>query len=35
MIVVFLIFNPLFDANILNHINDMIASLILKNKMLS
>ena len=26
---VFLKFNPLFDANILNHINDMISSLIL------
>ena len=26
MIVVFLTFNPLFDANILNHINDMISS---------
>ena len=24
MIVVFLTFTPLFDANILNHINDMI-----------
>ena len=29
VIVVFLTFNPLFDANILNHINDMISSLIL------
>ena len=27
MIVVFLTFNPLFDANILDHINDMISSL--------
>ena len=27
--VVFLSFNPLSDANILNHINDMISSLIL------
>ena len=35
MIVVFLTFNPLFDANILNHINDMISSLIFRNKMLS
>ena len=26
MIVVFLTFNPLFDANILNHINDMIST---------
>ena len=34
MIVVFLTFNPLFDANNLNHINDMISSL-LYNKMLS
>ena len=25
---VFLTFNPLFDANILNHINDMISSLL-------
>ena len=29
VIVVFLTFNPSFDANILNHINDMISSLIL------
>ena len=29
VIAVFLTFNPLFDANILNHINDMISSLIL------
>ena len=29
VIVVFLTFNPLFDANILNHINDMISNLIL------
>ena len=28
VIVVFLIFNPLFDANILNHINYMISSLL-------
>ena len=35
VIEVFLTFNPLFDANILNHINDMISSLILYNKMLS
>ena len=27
MIVVFLTFNPLVDANILNHINDMIIKL--------
>ena len=29
VILVFLTFNPLFDANILNHINDVISSLIL------
>ena len=28
VIVVFLTFNPLFDANILNHINYMISSLL-------
>ena len=28
VIVVFLTFNPLFDANILSHINDMISSLL-------
>ena len=30
MIVVFLTFNPLFDANILNHINDIEIKLIIE-----